>query len=74
MKSTYRLEELRAAEVWQPFADVVGLPVAMQVLDEVLPSVRVAVRVVRARDGLVVATFWWPRQTPARPSSAVGAP
>lgn len=64
MKSTYCLE-VRSPDAWQPFADVVGLFVAMQVLEELLPSAPLAVRLVRARDAVPVVTIWWPRPVAA---------
>jgi hypothetical protein len=64
MDSVYRLE-LRTVDAWRPFADVVGLPVAMQVLEELLPSAPLAVRLVRSADGLPVVTIWWPRPVAA---------
>jgi hypothetical protein len=67
MKATYRLE-LRSSDAWRPFADVVGLPVAMQVLEELLPSAPLAARLVRSADGLPVVTIWWPK-----PVAALGA-
>jgi hypothetical protein len=64
MKSTYRLE-VRSPDAWQPFADVVGLFVAMRVLEELLPSAPLGVRLVRSADGLPVVTIWWPKPVAA---------
>jgi hypothetical protein len=58
----YRVEELRAPDAWLPFADAVGLPVAMRTLEALLTGSRsAAVRIVRA-DGIAVVTFWKARR------------
>jgi hypothetical protein len=61
--STYRLE-LRSLNAWQSFGDIVGLPLAMQVLEELLPATPLAARVVRAKDGLPIVTVWFSKFEP----------